>query len=144
VAYRYLLRLRTMLSTGKAPQSGRFVVAPPWFVGELLNDNKIIATGSFAAEDRLQNGFIGRAAGFDIYESNNLPVEANGTAHRIIAGHPWATSYVQSVLNLVSYRHPKWPADDAVFGLLVFGGKVVRPDMLATLYANDPNENGEE
>ena len=83
---------------------------------------------------RLANGEVGEAAGFSILKSNNVPNTA-GAKYKIFAGHSMATTYVEQVLDVQTYK-PEKRFGDAVKGLHVYGAKVVRPDNLAVLIAN--------
>jgi hypothetical protein len=59
----------------------------------------------------------------------------SGSAFRIMAGHSMATTFVEQILDLQSYK-PERRFGDAVKGLHVYGAKVVRPTALACLIAN--------
>ena len=80
------------------------------------------------------NGEVGEAAGFRILKSNNVP-NAAAAKYKIIAGHSVATSYVDQIVDLQTYK-PEKRFGDAVKGLHVYGAKVVRPTALAMLIAN--------
>lgn len=135
--YKYLVDLRTLLNENNVPVDGRWVIVPAWFTGLLLLDQKFVQTGSPQAESRLQNGIVGRAAGFTVLESNNVP-EDSGAKYKIVAGHPIAWSYAEQIAKVEAYRPEKRFAD-AVKGLHLYGGKVVRPTALAVLTANRPS-----
>ena len=77
----------------------------------------------------LRNGFVGRAAGFDVHESNLTPDPTTGT-YAVIAGHPIATTYADQIVKTESLRLQDF-FGDGIRGLHVFGRKVVRPEALA-------------
>jgi len=133
-AYEYLVDLSVMLDEANAPTDGRFCIVPAWFHGLLLKDERFIKAGTLRSDRALANGAVGEAAGFSILKSNNIP-NSLGTKYKIMAGHASATSYVEQVLDLHSYK-PEKRFGDAVKGLHVYGGKVVRPSALACLIAN--------
>lgn len=133
-AYETLVDLAVKLTEANVPTAGRWVVIPPWVHGLLLKDDRFVGAGSLATDDKLANGIVGRAAGFDVYESNNVP-NTNGTLYKIIAGHADALSYAEQVLDVEAYR-PELRFADAVKGLHVFGAKVVHPTGLALLTAS--------
>lgn len=135
-AYEYLLQLGRKLTDAKVPKEGRWVIVPTWFTSLLLTDQRFVNTGSAQAEDRIQNALIGRAAGFNVLESLNVP-NTTATKYRIMAGHPMAWSYAEQIAKVEAYRMEKRFAD-AMKGLHVFGAKVVRPTALAVLTANEP------
>jgi hypothetical protein len=133
-AYEYLVDLSVMLDEANVPLEGRFVVVPAWYHGLLLKDDRFISSGTAAGDSVRRNAEVGEAAGFSILKSNNVP-NATGTKYRIIAGHSIATSYVEQVLDLQTYK-PEKRFGDAVKGLHVYGAKVVRPTCLAMLIAS--------
>jgi len=133
-AYEYLVDLGVLLDEANTPMDGRFVIVPSWFHALLLKDDRFVKAGSRRSDSTLANGQVGDAAGFSILKSNNVP-HTGGEKFRIIAGHSIATTYVEQVLDLQTFK-PEKRFGDAVKGLHVYGGKVVRPENLACLIAN--------
>jgi hypothetical protein len=134
-AYDYLVELAIALDEKNVPREGRWVVVPPWVHGKLLQDSRFIAAGVLG-DQVIQNGFVGRAAGFDILSSNNVVKEDVGgdDVYRIMSGHRIAISYVEQIQSVEAFR-PEGRFADAVKGLHLFGAKVVRPDALVVLNA---------
>ncbi len=133
-AYEYLVDLGVLLDEADVPLEGRFVVVPAWFHGLLLKDERFIKAGTGRSDAALANGEVGEAAGFSILKSNNVP-NTTATKYKIIAGHSIATAYVEQIVDLQTFK-PEKRFGDAVKGLHVYGGKVVRPTALACLIAN--------
>lgn len=131
-AYIYLVRLKVLLDKQNVPTQGRWVLVPPEYHGLLLQDNRFVGTGGAKAEDTLGNGLVGRAAGFEVYMSNNLPCTLG--KYKVLASYNGSASYAEQILSTEAYRMEKRFAD-AVKGLHVYGGKVVRPDKIAVLTA---------
>lgn len=136
-AYEMLVDLAVKLTEANVPSAGRWVVLPPWYHGILLKDSRFISAGTAKTDSVLANGFVGRAAGFDIYESNNVP-NTNGALYKVIAGYSGALSYAEQILDVEAYR-PELRFADAVKGLHVYGAKVVRPTGLALLTCSQPS-----
>ena len=141
-AYDQLVDLNTKLNEDDTPEDGRFVVIPPWYEGYLEKDARFTGYGTAANRQTLENGLvagdnglIGRAAGFDVYRSNNVPNTASAK-YKVIAGHKSAWSRAQQILETEAYR-PERRFSDALKGLHVYGAKVVRPSNLACLVASD-------
>lgn len=134
-AYNHLVALGVALDEADVPQDGRFVVIPPWYEGQLLLDDRFVKSGVEGGEQRLLNGLVKRAAGFDILKSNNTSNDA--TTWRIMAGVDMAITFAQQINQVEGYR-PERRFGDAVKGLHLYGAKVVRPEALAVLYANRP------
>ena len=133
-AYEYLVDLGVKLTEANVPKEGRFCIVPPWFYGLLQKDDRFVKAGTAKTDEVLRNGVVGYAAGFMIMESNNTP-NTNGTKYKIIAGHPMAYSYAEQIVKLEAYRPPN-RFSDALKGLHVYGGKLVRPYAWAVLTAN--------
>src|SRR5206468_11232611 len=100
----------------------------------LLKDDRFVRSGTPVGDRRLANGEVGEAAGFTILRSNNVP-DDSGAKYKIIAGHAMATTYVEQILDVQTYK-PEKRFGDAVKGLHVYGAKVVRGDNLAELIAS--------
>lgn len=133
-AYEYLVDLGVLLDEANVPIEGRFVVVPAWFHGLLLKDERFVKAGTRRSDIAIRNGEVGEAAGFSILKSNNVP-NTTGEKYKILAGHSIATSYVEQIVDVQTYK-PEKRFGDAVKGLHVYGGKVVRPTALAMLIAN--------
>lgn len=134
--YDYLVDLGVILDQNNAPRAGRWVVVPPWAHGALLKDSRFV-NSTEAGNTILRQGLIGQAAGFSVYMSNNVTDDAQSVkSYRVMAGHPMAISYAEQITEVEAYRMEKRFAD-AVKGLLVYGYKVVRPSLLATLYVKN-------
>jgi hypothetical protein len=152
LAYDRLVDLGVLLDNTDTPDDGRWVVVPPWFEAYLLKDQRFVGYGTPGQMELLMNGFrgesitqpnnggppgnmpVGRAAGFDIYKSNQVP-NTSAIKYKIIAGHPMAWSFAQQVLKTEAYTPEKRFAD-ALKGLAVYGAKVLRPANLAVLTGN--------
>lgn len=115
-----------------------WAVVPPWFVGMLQKDVRFTNYGTAENRKTLENGVIGRAAGFDIRESNNLSGATSGTlavaggVYTIIAGVEEAATFAEQ-LNKVEPFRPEDGFNDAVKGIHMYGAKVTRPYALASV-----------
>ncbi len=132
-AYEHLVALGVALDQMDVPTDGRWVIAPPWYHGKLLLDDRFVKSGTDSAAATLANGQVGEAAGFRILKSNNVSNDA--TTYRIMAGTDMAISYAEQINKVEAFR-PERRFADAVKGLHLYGVKIVRPAALATLYAN--------
>lgn len=137
-AYDLLLELRTACAEKDIPDTDRWCVVPPWFAGQLLNNDKFVknpALGQTAA-DALLNGHIGRGAGFDVYESNSNPVlTSGGDDYLVWCGTPSALGLVTQVNEVEAMRSQDHFAD-VVRGLLLYGAKLLRPKGVVVAAAN--------
>lgn len=126
-AYDALVDIGVKLDENNVPRTGRWVVIPPWIYGLILKDDRFVKTGSDQAEARLANGEVGRAAGFTILVSNNVPVSTG--KYSVLAGVPAACAYVEQLRKIEAYR-PELRFADAVKGLHLYGAKVIRAQAL--------------
>ena len=117
--YEKLLDIKTAFDTAKVPRHDRKLVIPPALEAMLLLDNRFI-TGSAAAADRLAEGAVARALGFDIYISVDLDNE-------IIAMIPDAVTFANQITKVDAYR-PERGFSDGLKGLCLSGAKVILPD----------------
>ena len=129
-----LIPLKVELDEANVPTQGRYCLIPPWIHGRLLGDSRCIDMSASGMGDALSNGIVGRAAGFELRVSNNLPL-ITGDDYSVIAGHPSACSYAEQINKTEAYR-PEDSFSDAVKGLHLYGAKVVRPDALAIATAS--------
>jgi len=138
-AYDLLVELRTALTRSNTPMQGRWVVVPPEFYALLLRDDRFIRADASGTVAGLRNGQVGRAAGFDVVESNVVPTsDSDGTAtvattgYDIVAGHAMATTYAEQIASVKAVDLEN-QFGEGVKGLHLYGAKVVRPSLLATV-----------
>ncbi len=127
--YENIVKLRLLLDKQNVPAEGRTIVLPPEAYALILQDSRFAGAG-VQGEDLTRSGFIGRVAGFDIYESNNC-YKSSGTFH-ITAQSPEACTYAEQIVETSAYRPEKRFAD-AVKGLHVYGAKVTNANGIAVL-----------
>lgn len=133
-AYESLVDLKGALDDANVPADGRFVVVPSQFYGYMLKDSRFVAAGTQKTDMVLTNGYIGQAAGFQIYQSNNVP-NTKGAQYKILAGTRAAISFAQQITSTEALRMEK-AFSDMVRGQLVYGAAVVQPKALACMTAN--------
>lgn len=130
--YENIIKLRTALDKANVPTAGRTIVIPPEVYALLLLDDRFTRDDA-TAENTIVNGLVGRVAGFDVYESNNV-VKSAGGVFSITAQIADACTYAEQITKIEAYRLEKRFAD-GVKGLHVYGAKVTRPSEVATLFA---------
>ncbi|MGE3835253.1 MAG: P22 coat protein - protein 5 domain protein [Acidimicrobiia bacterium] len=129
-----LVPLKVKLDEANVPTEGRYVLVPSWFHGRLLLDARFIKVNESGTAEGLRNGMVGRAAGFDILVSNNMPL-ITGDDYLVLAGHPMAITYAEQINKVEGYR-PENAFSDAVKGLHLYGAKLVRTNAIATAVAS--------
>lgn len=133
--YKEIVGVKVKMDKANVPMVGRWLIVSPDTHALLLQDNRFTATGGTMAENIVQNGFVGKILGFDVYLSNNLDSLTNGNA--AIAGVNSAVTFAEQIVQTEAYRMEKRFAD-AVKGLNVFGVKVIYPDALVCLKKTNP------
>lgn len=128
--YATIVKARTALSKASVPMGGRWMVIDPDTTGLLLQSTQftratdlgdaVIMSGRVGSDSR--PGFIGRIAGFDVYESNNVPVTGGNTKY-IQFGDRYFISYAAQFNELEAIRLQTAFAT-AVRGLLLHDCKV--------------------
>jgi N4-gp56 family major capsid protein len=107
-----LVPLRTKLTKASAPKVGRSVAVTPEMYGCLLRDARFIRANESGTTEGLRNAIVGRAAGFDIVESNNAP-NTTGSEFAVIAGTNGAITFAEQINKIEAFR-PQSSFADAV------------------------------
>lgn len=130
-AFELIVDMGVKLDVSNTPRNGRWLVVPPWYIGELVKDPRFTSFGTSQNLSVAMKGLVKEMAGFDLMVSNNVPV--TGSAYTIVGGYKGAATYAESI--------PKGQPEafrieagfgDAVKGLHVYGAKVTRPENLAS------------
>lgn len=127
--YPVMVEARTRLSVQNAPTVGRFFIVDPATTALLLNDTthfiRSTDLGDAVVEGGMipmgRPGFIGRCAGFDVYESNAVP-NASGSKY-LLYGVEGAINYAAQIKSVELLRLETTFAY-ALRGLLLHGVKV--------------------
>ena len=123
-------KAKVALSNNDVPRSDRYMVLPPKYVSmiseymtEQLDDKQIA-----------ENGFIGRAEGFAVYESTRLPVYGTNDANsRAMFGHVAAITLARQIVDMRFYEDLPEYHGGGLKGLVVYGAKTFLPAALGEL-----------
>jgi hypothetical protein len=143
-----LVDLGTVLDEQNIPETGRWIVMPPWAAGLLkkseLRDASLTGDGTSV----LRNGRLGMIDRFTLYSSNQLPTSSNdvdasgaaitgnnadGATH-ILAGHSHGLTFASQLSKMETLR-PESTFGTMMRGLQIWGRKVVDGVALTELYA---------
>ena len=127
------------LDEANAPEDGRWFVAAPEWYNQLANtSSKLLSVDFNAGQGSIRNGLVasGLLRGFQMYKSNNLPTNdltgatpaGTATAPEALFGHISGTSAASS-MNKVETIRDTGTFSDIVRGLMVWGRKVLRPEI---------------
>lgn len=138
-AYKEALAAKRTLSRKGVPEEGRFMIVSPEYLEVLMQDPKYIKQGDLS-QQLVQQGVIGRIAGFNVLESNNMDYESTTrvsgkkTTTEFICGHPnWCHRVMewQVGVHLQDLSGSgKYIGASAVQGRKVYGLKVSKPQTL--------------
>jgi hypothetical protein len=101
-----------------------------------LASSKFLAVDFNAGQGSIRNGLVasGLLRGFQMYKSNNLPTNTVASATRPAAlfGHMSSTAAASS-MNKVETVRDTGTFSDIVRGLMVWGRKVLRPEVVGKI-----------
>lgn len=125
------------MDEANVPREGRIAIVPPWLHQKLvLAEAGGISASAFPKvtdDGVLMNGWAGQCMGFDVLLSNNTTTVATSTS-AVMCLNRSAISYAGQISKVKAVEREDY-FDQGVKGLYLYGGKVVRPDALCTLYA---------
>lgn len=118
--YDQFVEARTRLSKKSVPSQGRYAVVDPDTYALLIKSPEF-KSDTAAGDAVIRTGWVGSMAGFDIYESNNVPV-VSGSKYLLFADRE-AIAYAAQLNEVETIRLPDTFAT-ACRGLLVHDSKV--------------------
>jgi len=97
--YLQLVAAGLLLDTQSVPAQGRWALVTPYFKSLMMQSttyfiratdlgDSIVQSANLRVSDAMRVGFIGQAAGFDVYSSTNLPTNATYWANLFGQGKP--------------------------------------------------------
>jgi len=120
--------LRRKFQTNNIPDGVEVKVAITPLIFEKMTLAKILQDTNNS--DILSRGYSGTYLGFPIFVSNN--VKTTGSIQHCVAMTNRAMTFADQLIGMEAYR-PEGGFRDALKGLHVYGGKVVRPKEMAVL-----------
>jgi len=131
-----IVDLGTVLDEQNIPETGRWLVVPPWFAGMVKKSDLREASISGDGVSLLRNGRIGMIDRFTLYASNLLPTATEGSnkSFYIFAGHPHGLTFASQISKIETLRSEQ-TFGTLLRGLQVYGSEVIDGVALAQLYA---------
>ena len=131
--FAFLVEMKRRLDDAGVPRDGRWLQAPGWLEALIIQAQIINQTD---AQNYIQNGVVGRVAGFNIISAPYVPTAtgAAGDSDVIVAGHAMGISFAEQIIKTEAYR-PEKSFADALKGLHVYGAKLIRPEAVSIAYA---------
>jgi hypothetical protein len=131
-----IVDLGTCLDEQNIPETGRWLVIPPWVAALIKKSDLRNASISGDGVSLMRNGRLGMIDRFTLYSSNLLPTATEGAtnAFRIFAGHPHGLTFASQITKMETMRSER-SFSTLLRGLQVYGAKVLDGIAIAELYA---------
>jgi hypothetical protein len=131
-----IVDLGTVLDEQNIPETGRWLVIPPWVAALIKKSDLRNASISGDGVSLVRNGRLGMIDRFTLYSSNLLPTATEGAANafRIFAGHPHGLTFASQITKLEQMRSER-SFSTLLRGLQVYGAKVLDGIAITELYA---------
>jgi len=134
--YRLVTLCRQALIKQNVQSGGWWMIVNPELYTVMLNDPRFSKADVSGTTMGLRNGQVGNIAGFTVMESNNVEYIEDGDGshdvYKVMFGTSQAITFASQILKVEPFR-PEDSFSDAVKGLQVYGGRVVRPECLGVL-----------
>ncbi len=133
----YIVDMGTVLDEQNVPETGRWLLMPPWACGLVKKSDLKDASMAGDGESIMRNGRLGRIDRFTIYSTNQLAVTTDGSdsVTNMIFGHKIGITFASQLTeNEGPMKHPDF-FGDYYRGLNVFGYEVIKPEAIGHFYA---------
>ena len=130
----FVLAAQTKLNQADAPTDKRVLEVSPLMLEKI---QKMLVTKDTNNSDLLRKGFCGKLLDFDVYMTNNL--YNDGEYDYCIARTTTAYAFALTLKEIDRVKPANLFAD-AMKGLVVYGGEVIRPDEIALIKFSKGNE----
>lgn len=123
------------LDESKVPRQGRVACVSPSFHGLLTKSEEFIKASDLG-DATVQQGAVGRIAGFDVLVGHNIITDGSASAveHNMV-GSSLSITWAEQIVDVEGLRLES-SFSDAVRGLHLYGAKVIRPEALVDLQRN--------
>lgn len=126
----WIISMGQVLDEQNVPETGRWLLLPPWIVALLKGSNLQQAYLTGDSTSPLRNGKVGMIDRFTIYTTNNLAkVTDTVSCTEVMAGTRDAISFASQITKVETLRSTD-TFGDILRGLNVFGFKVTKPEAL--------------
>lgn len=130
-----IVDLGQVLDEQNIPETGRWLVIPPWVAAIIMKSDLRNASISGDGVSMTRNGRLGQIDRFTLYSSNLLPTAVEGTAKafRVFAGHPHGLTFASQITKVEQMRSER-SFSTLLRGLQVYGFKVLDGIAVTELY----------
>ena len=123
----YILSAQTKLNQADAPTDKRVLEVSPLMFEKI---QKMLIKTDTNNTDLLRKGFCGKLLDFDVYMTNNI--KNDGTYDYCIARTTTAYAFALTVKEVEKVK-PSHLFANAMKGLVVYGGEIIRPKEIAII-----------
>ncbi len=123
----YILRAQTLLNMADAPTDKRVLEVSPLMFEKI---QKMLITTDTNNSELLRKGFCGKLLDFDVYMTNNI--YNDGECDYCIARTSTAYAFALTLKEIERVK-PSHLFADAMKGLVVYGGEIIRPKEIALI-----------
>ncbi len=123
----YVLRAQTLLNMADAPSDKRVLEVSPLMYEKI---QKMLITTDTNNSELLRKGFCGKLLDFDVYMTNNI--YNDGEFDYCIARTSTAYAFALTLKEIERVK-PSHLFADAMKGLVVYGGEIIRPKEIALI-----------
>ncbi len=126
-AYEAVLDASKALNDAKAPRAGRSLICSTRMERELLSPNSGLVLNTERGDRLLQDGWIGKVAGFDVYVTTLLPAGTNFIA---LQKRGFAFGYNWKIDPAIKPLFNEFIGDSAVQGRLAYNCGAIRATLI--------------
>ena len=123
----YIVDHGIVLDEANCPETGRKLVVPAWFAGQVKKSELKDASLSGDSVSIARNGRVGVIDRFELFVSSLLP--KTGANHYVFAIHPKALTFATQLVKTESLRAES-TFGDIMRGLMVYGRAVIQPSLM--------------
>lgn len=128
--------MAVLMDNNDVPDDGRVAVVPPWLA------QKMVLAGIAKDTDNssiLSAGYIGSFEGFQIYKSNRISHSSTTWYAPMFFRQNDTIAFAEQINSMEAIRLEA-QFGDGMRSLMVYGGKVIRPESLGVLYCAQGSE----
>ena len=128
----FLVDCGTVLDEQNVPDEGRWLVAPPWFMGTIKKSDLRIASLAGDGVSIMRNGKVGEVDRFTLYQSRQLLSQVSpGAANYVMFGHSAGLTFAAQILENEMITNPN-DFGYIIRGLMVYGFQVINANVVGT------------
>ena len=128
----FIVDCGTVLDEQNVPDDGRWLVAPPWFMGTIKKSDLRIASLAGDGVSILRNGKVGEVDRFTLYQSRQLLSQTSpGPANYVMFGHSAGLTFAAQILENEMITNPN-DFGYIIRGLMVYGFQTINGNYLGT------------